>query len=333
MVTALVFALLTPWVWGFSNILDKYVIVHKVKNPLSFAVVAAVVNIVIGLVLAVFLDWSGVSFMDYLYPVIAGFLLGLQFYFYFLILQKEDVSHFYKLFGRGAKKIGLKIPKSQYPQIEVGEEPSYDPLENKITLPEEYLYAGRLIGEYLGHALRELSNRQRTRNSQKIRYSTALLARLGFKPNLPQSNSEKRDIEVDEFFGYLGRFLLKDTAMPRDNLNFEQTLPYRMKEQHQKAYQYARKLRPEEVDYKAIFQMPNKEVREKFFKKQQPLEQLVQLILPISAVLTLILIAKNITGYAIQNNSQQTSPFQILLIIFLLILLYKNLNLYKNTNH
>ena len=93
MVTALVFALLTPWVWGFSNILDKYVIVHKVKNPLSFAVVAAVVNIVIGLVLAVFLDWSGVSFMDYLYPVIAGFLLGLQFYFYFLILQKEDVSH------------------------------------------------------------------------------------------------------------------------------------------------------------------------------------------------------------------------------------------------
>ncbi|MEK6963372.1 MAG: EamA family transporter [Nanoarchaeota archaeon] len=90
---ALLFAILTPLVWGFSNILDKYVIAHKVKNPLSFAVVAAVVNVLIGSILAIFLDWSNVAFMDCIYPIIAGFLLGLQFYFYFLILQKEDVSH------------------------------------------------------------------------------------------------------------------------------------------------------------------------------------------------------------------------------------------------
>ena len=244
--------------------------------------------------------------------------------------KKEEIDKFYRILNRGTKAVGLKIRKSQYPQIEIGEEPNYDPLENKITLPEKYLDSGRIIGEYLGHALRELSNKQRARDYQRIGYSTALLTRLGFKPKIPLSQSEKRDIEVDEFFGYLGRFLLRDITMPEDNLNFKQKTPYKMQPQHQEAYEYAKELKPEEHDYKSLFQMSNQEVREKFFKKQKTLEQLVKLILPISAVLTIILMTKNITGYVIQDTTQQTPLLSLFLIIFLLILLYKNLNLYKN---
>jgi len=244
--------------------------------------------------------------------------------------QKEEINKFYKILDRGAKAIGLRLRKNQYPKIEFGDEPDYDPLENKITLPEKYLNSGRLIGEYLGHTLRELSNRQRTRESQRIRYTIALLTKLGFKPKIPASQSEKRDIEVDEFFGYLGRFLIRDTTMPEDNLDFKEKTPYKIKPQHQEAYKHAKELKPEERDYKSLFKMTNREVREKHFRKTPPLEQLVQLILPISAILTLILITKNITGYVIQENTQQTPWLPIILIIFLLLLLYKNLNLYKN---
>jgi len=236
--------------------------------------------------------------------------------------QKEEIDKFYRLLDRGAKAIGLKIRKDQYPRIEVGNEPDYDPLEHKITLPEEYLNSGNILGEYLGHALRDISNKQR--ESPKLGYTTGLLNLLGFKPKLPQSQPEKRDIEVDEFFGYLGRFLAKDITKPQDNLDFKQRTPYEMREQHQEPYEHAKELKPEEIDYKALFKMPNRKIRKKYFRKSQPLEKLVQLILPTSAILTLILITKNITGYVVQNNSQQTPPLQILLIIFLLVLLYKN---------
>ncbi len=247
--------------------------------------------------------------------------------------QKEAVSQFYELLDRGAKEIGLKIPKSQYPQIEIGDEPSYDPLDNKLILPEEYINSGRIIGEYLGHVLRELSNRKRTRNLQRVRYSTALLTHLGFKPKISHSKErEQRDIEVDEFFGYLGRILAEEITQPEDNLNFRQKTPYKMREQHHKAYEYAKSLNPEEIDYKTLFQMPNKEVRRIYFRKPKSgLEQTLKLILPITVILTLILIAKNITGYVIQQNSEQSPWLPIILIIFLLILLHKNLNKQSKT--
>jgi drug/metabolite transporter (DMT)-like permease len=94
MILALVFAVISPCVWAFMNVLDKYVIAHKVQKPLSFAAVAGLANLTIGLVLAVFLNWSHVQFKDTIFSIISGILFGAQFFFYYLILQKEDVSHF-----------------------------------------------------------------------------------------------------------------------------------------------------------------------------------------------------------------------------------------------
>ena len=89
----LFFAILSPVIWGTMNILDKYVIANKVKRALGYAVVAGIVNLFLGIVLALFIDWSGMTAKDLLFPAIAGILLGLQLCFYFLILQKEDVSN------------------------------------------------------------------------------------------------------------------------------------------------------------------------------------------------------------------------------------------------
>jgi uncharacterized membrane protein len=94
MIFALISAFLAPIFWSLMNVLDKFVISQKVQNPLSFAAVAGVVNILYGIILASMLNWSNIGFQHVLSPVITGALLGLQFYVYFAILKHEDVSHF-----------------------------------------------------------------------------------------------------------------------------------------------------------------------------------------------------------------------------------------------
>ncbi len=86
-------AVLSPVIWGLMNVLDKTIVTHKIKKPLTYASIAGLVNLVLGIILASFLDWSKVSASSLVYPIIAGILLGGQFYLYYLILAKEDVSH------------------------------------------------------------------------------------------------------------------------------------------------------------------------------------------------------------------------------------------------
>lgn len=87
-------AILGPFVEAMANILDKYVISHRVRRPSSFAVVGGVVNLVFGLSLMAFLDWGAVSsFGDILFPIIAGIIFGSQYLIYYHLLGEEDVSN------------------------------------------------------------------------------------------------------------------------------------------------------------------------------------------------------------------------------------------------
>jgi len=90
---ALILAILSPCIWGILNILDKFVVDKRVKSALGFAVIAGCVNLAIGLVLAVFLKWSGIAISDLLFPALAGMVLGSQFILYYKVLQKEDASN------------------------------------------------------------------------------------------------------------------------------------------------------------------------------------------------------------------------------------------------
>ena len=94
MTVAVLFAFLAPIVWALMNVMDKYVLSHRVQNPLSYAAVVGIVNIVYGVILASFLSWSNIRMQHILSPVLTGTFLGLYVYAYFKVLQSEDASHF-----------------------------------------------------------------------------------------------------------------------------------------------------------------------------------------------------------------------------------------------
>jgi transporter family protein len=89
---ATIFAITSPLLYGLMNILDKYVVAHKVKKPLSFAVLAGILYIPTGLILAAFLNWTGYTFIDYLFPILSGLIIGVNTFVYYAILKKEDAS-------------------------------------------------------------------------------------------------------------------------------------------------------------------------------------------------------------------------------------------------
>jgi len=90
---ALLFAILSPIIFAFMNILDKFVMSKKVKKPLGFVVVAGIVNLLFGIILALFLTWNSISFNDLIFPLISGTLFGSQFYLYYYVMKKEDASN------------------------------------------------------------------------------------------------------------------------------------------------------------------------------------------------------------------------------------------------
>jgi len=90
---ALILAIVSPCIWGFMNIIDKYSVSHKVKNPLGFSILVGVSQILFGLILAIFLDWGGVSLRLMLPSIIVGILSGTTLFFYYFFMKKEDASN------------------------------------------------------------------------------------------------------------------------------------------------------------------------------------------------------------------------------------------------
>ncbi len=89
----LLFATLAPLSWALMNVLDKYIVSKRVRNPLSYAPISAFAASSFGVVLAFFLDWRGIGLADLFFPALAGILIGLQYYVYYFVLKEEDVSH------------------------------------------------------------------------------------------------------------------------------------------------------------------------------------------------------------------------------------------------
>src|SRR3989344_5903806 len=85
-----IFAALT---WAVLNILDKFVISHRIRNLLSYGVMVGIANLTYVVILASFLDWSPVGLQDLLYPTLAGLLIGGQLCVTFFLFAKEDASY------------------------------------------------------------------------------------------------------------------------------------------------------------------------------------------------------------------------------------------------
>jgi len=90
---ALIFAIASPLLFGIMNVLDKYVISHRVKKPMGFAVVVAWLTLLVGITISLFINWGGIYFNWLIFPLIIGVIGGVNLFLYYIIMQKEDASH------------------------------------------------------------------------------------------------------------------------------------------------------------------------------------------------------------------------------------------------
>ena len=95
---SLFFAVLSPAIFGLMNVFDTYIVKLRVKKVIGFSMVSALTNISLGIILASFLSWKSYDLVDYLFPTLAGFVMGIQLYFYYFMLSKHDSSHAIGLF-------------------------------------------------------------------------------------------------------------------------------------------------------------------------------------------------------------------------------------------
>jgi bacterial/archaeal transporter family protein len=88
------FAILSPALFGLMNVLDAWIVKRKVRYILGFSAVSGLVNLLLGVTLALLLSWEGYSFIDLRFSILAGAMLGIQVYVYYKIMARHDASHF-----------------------------------------------------------------------------------------------------------------------------------------------------------------------------------------------------------------------------------------------
>ncbi len=94
MFNPILLAILSPFFFALTNVWDKYIVVHRVKNALSYAVIDGLTIFVYSIILSVFVSWAGVSLNALLIPAVIGVLYGASTLAYYYVIQKEDVTHF-----------------------------------------------------------------------------------------------------------------------------------------------------------------------------------------------------------------------------------------------
>jgi len=93
MVSPWILAILAPLIFALMNIMDKYVMAHKVKRAYGYIIIGGAVNLTYGAAVGIFLPWQNISLIEAGYSALAGVLQGLAFYLYYLILEKEDAAN------------------------------------------------------------------------------------------------------------------------------------------------------------------------------------------------------------------------------------------------
>jgi len=122
----LIFAILSPFCFASMNVYDKYFIEKRMKNIYSYWFIIGCITIIYALITALFLDWKSLTLSDCIFPAIIGIILFIQTYFYFHVLQKEDVApltglfYMYPLIVIGLSYIFLHEIISWYGYIGIG---------------------------------------------------------------------------------------------------------------------------------------------------------------------------------------------------------------------
>jgi uncharacterized membrane protein len=92
MISPFIFAFLSPLLYALVNVLDKHVISQKAKSVFGYVALVGLVNIILCLIIAAFLDWKNIGMHQLWFPIISGIFEGATVYLYYYILNKENAS-------------------------------------------------------------------------------------------------------------------------------------------------------------------------------------------------------------------------------------------------
>lgn len=137
-------------------------------------------------------------------------------------MERRDAnyqSRIYDLIGRMSKRVGVSISKQEYPAIKLTNEGThYNALENTIFLNKKDVNSADFIGEEIGHLLR---NHIRGQEYKKIGLPEMFKSWLGIKLAPYRAKREKAEIHTEEFFGYLGRKIIREVIKPNEGFDLK----------------------------------------------------------------------------------------------------------------
>ncbi|MBI5613401.1 EamA family transporter [Candidatus Gottesmanbacteria bacterium] len=92
------FALLTPTFYSFTNILDKYLLDKRIKDPLALTALSGIITGCIGITIGFFTGFQFIGVLQILLLVFSGVLLLYYLIPYFAAMKLEDASRVVPLF-------------------------------------------------------------------------------------------------------------------------------------------------------------------------------------------------------------------------------------------
>ncbi|VVB79396.1 EamA-like transporter family protein [uncultured archaeon] len=93
LIISLIFVIICPFAYAFTNIFDKYIVSYRVKKPLGMSAISFIPLFFMGLVMILFSNWSNISLNAMIIPLLGGIFVGAQYYSYFFLIKHEDASN------------------------------------------------------------------------------------------------------------------------------------------------------------------------------------------------------------------------------------------------
>ncbi|MEM0465518.1 MAG: hypothetical protein QXW97_02345 [Candidatus Pacearchaeota archaeon] len=236
-------------------------------------------------------------------------------------------------------EFNIKLNQEDYPSVKISNSVGYSPILNHISIRRLDQYDGDILGEEaIGHVLRR-NLRQYALQNRLDKEKKTLVGRLKrtFGIYLPEkADFEDDDSDVAEFFGYIGRKMLKKIADPKDKIRFDikrepVIVPQDYKKHHEIGYKFAEQIDLSKIkDFNTFFSLSPEEVRARFFrpdpqyeldkpieqvKSKKNLEDMLKFLIPgIFFILLISFLSKlEMTGYV--TSIEPTNKKSYLLII------------------
>lgn len=92
MATWLLFALLYPFLYSITNLIDKFLLEKKIRNFYAYSVMVGILMLLSTLLIAIFVGFSGIPRFVLLIGILGGMLNSATYFLYFYLVSSKEVS-------------------------------------------------------------------------------------------------------------------------------------------------------------------------------------------------------------------------------------------------